>query len=225
MVSIDVRLGPERFVTRDEGRTTQHSFSFGSFYDPRNTGFAAMLAHNDEHLPPGTGYDDHPHRDTEIVTWVVSGALRHTGSDGSARVLLPGEVLRTSAGDGIVHSEVTEPGVETRFVQTWLRPDSPGGAPSTVVEQVGPLTGLTEVVGPGGVVGVGTRGARLHLAASGAGRLLLPDTARAHVFVAAGAVEVGDRLLVAGDAARLTDEGARSLAVPDEVTLAVWSFD
>ncbi|MCZ4499732.1 MAG: hypothetical protein JWQ74_2285 [Marmoricola sp.] len=223
-MSIEVRPGGSRFVTETEGRTTLHSFSFGSFYDPANTGFAAMLAHNDEHLPAGTGYPDHPHHDTEIVTWVLEGALRHTGSDGSALVLGPGEILRTSAGSGIVHSELTEPGVTTRFVQTWLRPDVPGAEPSTATAQIGTPTTLTEVVGPAGAVRVGTTGARLHLASSGPGSLLLPEAPRAHVFVAAGCVEIGDRLLPAGDAARLHGEAGRALLVPESAVLAVWSF-
>ena len=78
-----VPRGGDRFVTRAEGRTTWHSFSFGAHYDPGNVGFGVLVAHNDERLPPGTGYDDHPHADLEIVTWVLTGALRHTSTVGS----------------------------------------------------------------------------------------------------------------------------------------------
>ena len=122
---IDYHSAGARFVTRAEGRTTRHSFSFGSHYDPANVGFANLVAHNDERLPPGTGYPDHPHSDLEIVTWVLSGALRHTSTVGSG-VIGPGEVQRLSAGSGVVHAEMADGDAETRFLQAWVRPDTPG---------------------------------------------------------------------------------------------------
>ncbi|RNL60650.1 pirin family protein [Nocardioides marmoriginsengisoli] len=200
-MSIEVRRGDERFVTRAEGRTTRHSFSFGSHYDPANLGFAAMTALNDEELPDGTGYPDHAHADTEIVTWVLDGALRHTDAAGNTGLLLPGDVQRISAGAGIVHAEVTEPGVRTRFLQTWLRPDESGGAASYAVSRGGTGSDLTEVVGPGGL-GLGVAGARLYVATAAAGEIRLPDAPLLHVFVADGQVEVGAVRLTAGDARR-----------------------
>ena len=227
-MTIEVRRAADRFVTRAEGRTTLHSFSFGPHYDPRNVGFGAITALNDENLPPGTGYPDHPHHDVEIVTVVVEGALRHTDSDGREGVLVPGEISRTSAGGGIVHSEVAEsglgPGVGTRFVQTWLRPDEPGGPSSYAATRVGSSPDLDEVVGPDGAVDVGVRGARLHLAHPGEGRLVLPDAALLHVFVAGGRLILGDRELAAGAAARLTEEGGREVTVAEPGLLLVWSF-
>ncbi len=220
---IRVQRGADRFVTRTEGRTTWHSFSFGTHYDPANLDFGAMVAHNDENLPPGTGYAAHPHRDTEIVTWVLAGALRHTDDAGNSGVLLPGEVQRVSAGSGIVHSETAEPGIGTRFLQTWLRPDQPGGAPSYAVTRGGLDAGLTEVVGPGALT-VGTAGARLSLVEGATGALVLPDSPRLHVFVVAGRATLGDRALEAGDAARLRGQGGRPLVVEEPVTAAVWAF-
>ena len=222
-VSIEIRPSAERFVTEAEGRTTRHSFSFGPFYDPANLGFAAMVAHNDELLPPGTGYADHRHSNLEIVTWVLEGALRHTDSSGNSHVLLPGDVQRISAGDGIVHSEVTEPGVRTRFLQTWLRPDVPGGEPSYAVGGGLLAPSLTEVVGPD-ALGLGTAGARLHLADAAPGELVLPDAERLHLFLAGGVATVGDRRLAAGDAVRLTDQGGRVLVVEEAGLVAVWAF-
>jgi redox-sensitive bicupin YhaK (pirin superfamily) len=222
-VGIDIRPGQARSVTQAEGRTTRHSFSFGSVYDPANLGFAALTAYNDESLPPGTGYPDHSHSDVEIVTWVLDGALRHSGTDGSSGVLLPGDVQRISAGAGIVHAEVTEPGVHTRFVQAWLRPDQPGGQPSYAVERGASSGTLTEVVGPSGLA-VGVAGARLLLAGDATGEIVLPDAPRLHVFVAGGRVELAGAMLAAGDAARLSEAGARSLDVVEPATVAVWAF-
>lgn len=222
-MSIEVRPAAGRYVTEAEGRTTHHSFSFGSYYDPANLGFAAMVAHNDEVLPPGTGYDAHRHSDLEIVTWVLEGALRHTDDSGASRVLLPGEVQRTSAGSGIEHAEVTEPGVRTRFLQTWLRPDAPGGAPSHAFgsAELGPE--LTEVVGPDRL-GIGTSGARLYLASTAPGHLVLPDAPLLHVFVAGGDLTLGDHALCTDDAARLSDQGGRVAEVSVAGTVAVWAF-
>ncbi|MFL6156049.1 MAG: pirin family protein [Marmoricola sp.] len=224
-VQLEVRRAADRFETRDGGRTTQHSFSFGEHYDPANLGFASIIAVNDEHLPPTTGYPDHRHSDVEIVTWVVAGALRHSGADGSSEVLLPGDVQRISAGTGIVHAETTEPGVTTRFVQTWLRPDVPGAEPSyALVSGSGRGTaegGLTEVVG---ALGLGTAGARLHLGGGAAGELLLPDAPRLHVFVADGLVELDGHRLRSGDAARMTDLGGKVLTVLEPGAVAVWAF-
>jgi quercetin 2,3-dioxygenase len=223
-VTIEVRRAADRFLTRDEGRTTWHSFSFGAHYDPGNVGFGAMAALNDEHLPPGTGYPDHPHRDVEIVTVVLDGALRHTDSEGRTDVLVPGEVSRTSAGAGIVHAEVTDPDLHTRFVQTWLRPDEPGGPSSYASATVGTPGELVEVVGPDGVVGVGTAGARLFLGHSHKDRWSLPEAPLLHVFVAEGRALLGERELAAGDAARLVDEGGRTLTVESPGLVLVWSL-
>ena len=222
-VTIEVRRAHDRFVTRADSRTTWHSFSFGPHYDPANIGFGALTAHNDEQLPAGTGYPDHPHRDVEIVTVVLEGALRHTDSEGRSGVLGPGQVSRTSAGAGIVHSEMTEPGVRTRFVQAWLRPDEPGGASSYAVTQVGRPDALTEVVGPSGTLDVGVSGARLSLAHASPGRITLPDAPLLHVFLPDATATLGDRELAPGDAARLTDEGGRDLVVEAPGLILVWS--
>ncbi|HET6168061.1 MAG TPA: pirin family protein [Marmoricola sp.] len=222
-MTIEVRRAADRFVTRAQGRTTWHSFSFGSHYDPGNVCFGAITALNDEQLPPDAGYPDHPHRDVEIVTLVLEGALRHTDSDGRTGVLVPGEISRTSAGAGIVHAEVADSGA-TRFLQTWLRPEAPGGPSSYVSAPVGAPTGLTEVVGPGGAVGVGTSGARLYVGDLPAGRLALPDAPLLHVFSAGAEVMIGERELLPDDAARLTDEGDRTLTVEAPGLLLVWSL-
>jgi len=223
-VTIEVRRAADRFLTHAEGRTTWHSFSFGAHYDPRNVGFGALVAQNDEDLPPGTGYPDHPHRDVEIVTVVLEGALRHTDSTGHTGVLVPGEISRTSAGAGVVHAEVTEPGVHTRFVQAWLRPDEPGGPTSYAATQVGRPEGLTEVVGPAGALGIGSSGSRMYLGHPGPGPVTLPDAPLLHVFVPDATVTLGDRQLGPGDAARLVDQGGRTLTVETPGLVLVWSL-
>ena len=220
---IEYRRGEDRFLTRAEGRTTWHAFSFGSHYDPANLGFASLVAHNDERLPPGTGYADHPHADLEIVTWVLSGALRHTSTVGSG-VIGPGQVQRLSAGSGVVHSEVADGAEETRFLQAWVRPDEPGLAPGYLSADLDIAGGWAAVAGPGGVP-LASAGTSLHVADLPAGqRLALPDARRLHVFVATGEAMLGERVLAADDAARLTDEGGRDVTAETDSHLVVWSF-
>ncbi|SDS90336.1 hypothetical protein SAMN04488570_2993 [Nocardioides scoriae] len=240
---IEVREAAQRSCTREEGRTTWHSFSFGAHYDPRNVGFARLAAHNDERLPPGTGYADHPHADVEVVSWVVSGSLRHASTVGSG-VLGPGSVQRLSAGSGVVHSEVDDQTAGgTRFVQAWVRPDESDLDPSWVHEPVDLGEGWTCVAdGRGaGLVPIAARGASLHVADLADGqRLELPDLPRLHAFVVAGlraeqegrdepdrsaGVMLGERRLVDGDVARLLDEGGRSVTGVGSAQLVVWGFD
>lgn len=225
---IDVRRSADRFTTSTDGRTTRHSFSFGEHYDPANVGFAALVAHNDDTVAPGHGYDTHPHRDLEIVTWVLEGTLVHQDSRGPGGVLHPGVVQRLSAGSGVLHSERNSQGnsernsegndagvgVPTRFVQMWLRPDEPGLDPSYAQADAGDLSGLVPLVsgirGLDAPVGIGTSGAALQVARLGAAEsVTLPDAPRLHVFVARGSVTLeGVGRLDEGDAARFTAEGS-----------------
>lgn len=223
---IEYRLARERFRTAAEGRTTWHSFSFGAHYDPANVGFGTLVAHNEELLPPGTGYADHPHVDLEIVTWVLSGALRHTSTVGSG-VIGPGQVQRLSAGSGVVHSEMAHGSQDTRFLQAWVRPDEPGLVPDYRVSEVTLDGGWTRVAdGEGrGLVPISAQGTSLHAAELTAGqRLTLPEAARLHVFVAHGQAMLGERLLEPGDTARLVGEGGRPVTAEEDSQLVVWGF-
>jgi redox-sensitive bicupin YhaK (pirin superfamily) len=222
---IEYRESAGRPTTHAEGRTTRHSFSFGAHYDPANTGFAALVAHNDEHLPAGTGYDDHAHTDLEILTWVLSGALRHSSSVGSG-VIGPGQVQRLSAGSGVVHAEVSDAAAGTRFLQAWVRPDEAGTPPDYRRADVSVGEDWTVVAGAEGAVPLGTSGASLLVAHPRSGhRLLLPEAPRLHVFLAAGSAMLGERLLAPGDAARLVDEGGRPLTPETDCQLVVWAFE
>ncbi|MGH3413758.1 MAG: pirin family protein [Marmoricola sp.] len=223
---IDVRGPADRFVTRAEGRTTWHSFSFGMHYDPHNVGFGALVAHNDELLPPGTGYPEHPHVDIEIITWVLSGVLRHTDSTGRTGVVVPGQVQRLSAGSGVVHTEISDAIGPTRFLQAWVRPDEPDLVPSYAADVVGPTHNTwVPLAGPDGVP-VHARAAALHLGLLDREvRLELPDAPRLHVFVATGGLTIGEDQLRTGAAARLVDEGGRpATATEPDTQVLVWSL-
>jgi len=182
--AIDVRPAAERFRTEAALRSTAHSFSFGAHYDPHNVGFGALVAHNDELLQPSGGYPDHPHVDTEIVTWVLAGALRHRDDQGNDRVVRSGQLQRLSAGSGVVHSEVGEGPGPTRFVQAWVRPDERGLAPSYVCAAVTPAAGAWTCLAGDGGVPLGARDVALHLGLPRPGRhLTVPGAPRVHLFV------------------------------------------
>lgn len=223
-MALEIRQATRRFVTEAEGRTTWHSFSFGAHYDPDNIGFGALVAHNDELLPLGTGYPDHPHVDTEIVTFVLSGALRHT-SDVGTRLLGPGSVQRLSAGSGVIHSEISEADADTRFIQAWVRPDESGLTPSydaaTGVDE-GPMV---PIVGAGGL-GINSSGAGFFVSRLGPGeQTALPEAPYVHLFVAEGCALLGDYALATNDSARLVGQGGRIVTGDEGGTrLLVWAF-
>jgi quercetin 2,3-dioxygenase len=228
---IEVRRAADRFTTEADGITTRHSFSFGAHYDPANVGFAVLVAHNDERLAPGTGFAEHPHRDLEIVTWVLEGALRHEDSRGHTGVVHPGQVQRLSAGSGLRHVERADD-ERTRFVQMWVRPDESDLPPSYAQQDVadGLVGGLLPIAsgdpGVDAAVRVHTAGAVLSVARLAAGGTVEhPDAPHVHVFVARGAVDVEQvGLLAEADALRLTDEGARRVTASADTELLVWSM-
>src|SRR6267154_6549235 len=135
--TVDIRRADDRAKTRISWLDSKHSFSFGGEYDPRDTHHGLLLVNNDDIVKPGTGFDTHPHRDMEIVTWVLRGSLVHQDSTGHSGVIYPGLAQRMSAGTGILHSEKndswrlageqhTDP---VHFVQMWVVPDEPGITP------------------------------------------------------------------------------------------------
>jgi redox-sensitive bicupin YhaK (pirin superfamily) len=103
--TVDIRRADSRAATKISWLDSKHSFSFGSHYDPDNTNHGLLLVNNDDIVKPGTGFDTHPHRDMEIVTWVLRGSLVHQDSTGHSGVIYPGLAQRMSAGRGILHSE------------------------------------------------------------------------------------------------------------------------
>src|SRR5262245_31976479 len=110
---------------------TYHTFSFGEYFDPKHTQFRALRVMNEDRVAPGQGFGMHGHRDMEIVTIVLSGALEHRDSLGNGEVLRPGELQRMSAGTGIRHSEFNpSPSEPTHLYQIWLLPERQGLTPS-----------------------------------------------------------------------------------------------
>ncbi|MCF6378595.1 pirin family protein [Nocardioides KLBMP 9356] len=225
-MAVALYAGSDRSSTTAEGRVTRHSFSFGQHYDPDNLGFGPLVCHNDDELSPAAGYPDHPHSELEIVTWVLEGALVHTDSTGARHVVEAGRAQVLSAGTGIRHSEVADPGSgRCRFVQAWLAPTAAGASPSYVLGEAPPRgSALVEVAGGSGLP-IGTTGARLLVARLSPGAsVTLPDEPRQHVFAATGAVSLDGLSLRSGDAVRIEDEPGHVVTADVETELLVWSF-
>jgi len=233
-MTVEVRRGTTRFITRGEGYRTCHSFSFGQHYDAGNVAFGPMVCHDDHLVRPGAGFDEHRHEDLEIVTWVLSGAVRHTASVGAANVVAAGEVQVLSAGSGVQHSELADPAAgPTRFVQTWLRPDAAGAEPAyasadaTDARRSGRLAPVVSGHDPTALVSVGTASATLHVATLEAGQTItLPDDPLQHVFVATGSLARSSLAepLRAGDAFRIPDRPGLSVTAASQTELLVWTF-
>ncbi|MCX5198051.1 pirin family protein [Streptomyces sp. NBC_00249] len=216
---IDVRRAADRYQggDRDAGITTRHAFSFGSFYDPDNIRFGPVLACNEELLAPGSGFDEHPHSHTEIITWVVEGELTHEDSTGGHTGLVrPGDVQRLGAGSGARHVERNAAAVPLRFVQTWLAPLTAGGEPSYEV-----VRGLAD----GTPYEVPAAGAVLHVRRPGAGeRIPVPAADRVYLHVVRGDLRLDGQELGPGDSARITGEKDLRITAGSPGELLIWEL-
>ncbi len=211
---VRIRPAAERGRTLIDWLDSRHSFSFGEYYDVAHMGFRALRVLNDDRVQPGMGFPTHGHRDMEIVTYVLEGALEHKDSLGNGSIIRPGEVQRMSAGTGIRHSEWNHSKAEpAHFLQIWILPERPGLPPG--YEQ----KAISLEKARGGLLTIASRkggdGLALHQDASIAAALLDKGQRAAHtlapgrhawVQVARGAVRLNGTPLSAGDGAAVSDE-------------------
>jgi len=206
-----------------------HTFSFADYYDPQWMGFRSLRVINDDLVLPENGFGTHPHRDMEIITYVLRGALEHNDSMGNGSVIRPGNIQYMSAGSGVQHSEFNPSAEEAvRLLQIWIMPDVKGAKPrygekSFSDKPTGQLHLMTSKTGRDGSMAI-RQDADLWLAKLEPGQSVAHTLARerhAWVHVAEGEVTVNGKTLVTGDAAALSDETKVQLSAnkPSQVLL------
>ena len=210
--AIDVRRSADRFHTRAGWLDSKHSFSFSNHHAPDNIHHGQLLVLNDDRVAGGTGFETHPHRDMEIVTWVLDGELEHKDSEGNLGLIYPGLAQRMSAGRGIWHSEKNASATsEAHFIQMWVVPDrestDPGYQQLDINDQLGTgeLVPIASGRGHDAAISIQQKDAVLWGARLGPGdRIAVPEAPFVHVFLARGGADFGSNTrLETGDAVRL----------------------
>ena len=231
--TVDLQPADRRFHTDFGWLDSRHSFSFGNHYDPAHLGHGLLIVSNDDRVAPGGGFGAHSHRDMEIVTWVLDGALEHHDSEGNEGVIVPGHAQRMSAGTGITHSEMNHSTDEpVHFLQMWVPPHESGLPPGYEQVDVNDrlLGGLVPVASGrddiDAAVHINQRGATMWVGRMHEGQsVTVPTAPFVHVFVARGGGRLGEHVLEAGDAVRLTAAGPLELHATDETEVIVWESD
>jgi hypothetical protein len=231
--SVDIRRASDRGTSTTDWLDSKHSFSFADYYDPSNTHHGLLLVNNDDVVAPGSGFGTHPHRDMEIVTWVLQGSLQHRDSMGNSGVIYPGLAQRMSAGTGVMHSEKNgSTGDRVHFVQMWVAPDEAGIEPGYQQSEIDDrlMTGKLMTIASGmhddAAISIHNKNVALHVARLQAGdAIALPDAPFLHLFVPRGEVTLESAGgLGEGDAVRFTDAGGQRLSATTPSEILVWEM-
>jgi redox-sensitive bicupin YhaK (pirin superfamily) len=212
---IAVRQAESRGTANFGWLDSRHTFSFGNYYDPDFMGFGPLRVINEDRVKPGAGFDTHGHRDMEILSYVLDGALEHKDSLGTGAVLRPGDVQIMSAGTGIRHSEFNHSKSDpVHFLQIWLLPDQEGITPRYVdktftdADKQGRLLLLASSDGRDGSVLIHQDSSIYATRLNGGDQVshTLAKGRKAWVQVARGSIEVNGKHLRAGDGAAIVEE-------------------
>ncbi len=212
---------------------SKHTFSFSDYYDPEHMGFRALRVINEDKVAPGQGFGRHPHRDMEIVSYVLSGALEHKDSLGTGSVIRPGDVQRMSAGTGVTHSEFNHSKTEpVHFFQIWVMPEKQGLPPGYEQKHFAPeetRDQLRLVAARDGREGAVTihQDAAIYVSRLGAGAEIAHELApgrHAWVQLASGEVTVGDKTLREGDGAAISDETRVAIRAAKDAELLLFDL-
>lgn len=241
--TVDVRRAEDRFLSEYGWLDSKHSFSFGPHYDRGNTHHGLLMVNNDDVVAAGTGFDTHPHRDMEIVTWVLDGSLVHQDSTGHNGVIYPGLAQRMSAGRGIMHSEKNDSWRlagdvhrdPVHFVQMWVVPDESGITPGYEQLEIDHelLSGGLVPVASGmdkhdgeAAIRIKNKYAALYAARLQPGQSIeLPEAPYLHLFVPRGSVSLeGAGALATGDAVRFTATGGQKVTATETAEVLVWEM-
>lgn len=212
---ITVRNAEERGRANHGWLKSAHTFSFADYYDPEERGFSDLLVINDDRVIAGKGFGQHPHRDMEIFSYVLEGALEHKDTLGTGSVIKPGDVQLMSAGSGVAHSEFNHSKAQpVHFLQIWIVPNVRGATPRyqqqhfSNDEKRGKLRLIISPDGKHGSLQV-RQDARVYAGlfdGEEQATLTLPDNRHAYVHVARGRIELNGQLLREGDGVRMRKE-------------------
>jgi len=225
---ITIRRSQERGHFNHGWLDTYHTFSFADYYDPAHMGFRDLRVINEDRVAPGQGFGMHPHRDMEIITYILHGELQHADSMGNGSVIRAGEFQRMSAGSGVMHSEANPSATQpVHLYQIWIKPDVKGIKPEYEQRDFdGAGQGLQLMASPDGQDGSMRihQDARLYLGRLEADRPLTHKLAmgrHAWVQVTRGEIALNGQRLKAGDAAAVSSEATLTLlsSAPAEVLL------
>ncbi len=230
---IEIRRSAERGHAEHGWLRSYHSFSFADYQDPAHMGFGALRVINEDWIQPGTGFGTHGHRDMEIITYILEGALAHEDSMGNGSTIIPGDVQRMSAGRGVRHSEHNhDPSGVTHLLQIWIEPNVHGIAPGYEQKHFDPAARrgrLRLIASPDGAEGSVTihQDARVYAALlDGAERAThrLESGRKAYVHVARGSVGVNGNRLGAGDALKADGVGQIVLEKADQAEVLLFDL-
>jgi redox-sensitive bicupin YhaK (pirin superfamily) len=226
---LQVRKARDRGHANHGWLDSWHTFSFADYHDPRHMGFSVLRVINEDRVSPGGGFPTHPHRDMEIISYVLEGALEHRDSLGTGSVIRPGEVQRMSAGTGIRHSEFNHSQSEpVHFLQIWILPNAQGVKPGYEQKRIEPDGGLRLLASPDGRDGSVTirQDARVYAARLNGGEIThaLASGRRAWVQVARGTARINGATLQAGDGAGIEGEPALQLAADESAEVLLFDL-
>ena len=230
---LQIRHSEERGAANHGWLNSHHSFSFGSYHDPKHMGFGPLLVINEDRVTPGQGFGTHGHRDMEIISYVLDGALEHKDSMGTGSVLHYGDVQRMSAGSGVRHSEFNHSQTDgLHFLQIWIQPNVTGIAPSYEEKHFAPETkqGKLRLVassdGRQGSVLI-HQNASIYASIMQEGDALehaLDEGRTAYVHLIRGSLVVNGTPLKAGDALKLTQEAKVTLAQAEDAEFLLFDL-
>ena len=229
----EMRKSEDRGASKISWLDSKHTFSFSHYYDPKQVGFSDLLVINDDHVKAGMGFGTHPHRDMEIFSYVLDGALAHKDSMGNGSSIYPGDVQMMSAGTGILHSEMNPlEDKDVHFLQIWIVPDQKGVKPRYQqvhfpdTEKRGRLRLVISPNGDEGSLSV-YQDIRVYSGLFNGDEsetLTLPENRYAYIHVARGSLTVNGQKMNTGDGARVRNEDTLTFSDGDQAEVLVFDM-